>query len=183
MFANGFPWPGVPVGLVYGKQSTCTGTHPTSKHWQSLTPWGPRTSHLLRREGLRRGLPEAAGADRRRDVAAGVKAAVCVVVAAHAPANGRDATPVLRAGVPRVGEDEDAPRDGALLGCAEAGDVSAAARLPPGAVLALGHHGVTKLLVGTAAAAAEPGGRRRGAGSGCAGVGAGGPRRLGLLSI
>ena len=31
-----------------------------------------------------------------RDVAAGVKAAVCVVMAAHAPANGRDTTPVLR---------------------------------------------------------------------------------------
>jgi len=78
----------------------------------------------------------------RRDVAAGVKAAVRVVVAAHASANGRDATPVLRAGVPRVGEDEDAPRDGALLGRAEAGDVPAAARLPPGAVLELERHGI-----------------------------------------
>ena len=55
----------------------------------------------------------------RRDVAAGVKAAVCDVAAAHAPANRRDVTPV-RAGIPRVGEDENAPRDGALLGCAEA---------------------------------------------------------------
>ena len=34
----------------------------------------------------------------RRDVTAGVKAAVYDVVAAQAPANRRDATPVLRAG-------------------------------------------------------------------------------------
>jgi len=40
-------------------------------------------------------------------------------VAAHTPVNARDATPVLRAGVPRVGEDKDAPRDGALLGRTE----------------------------------------------------------------
>ena len=104
-------------------------------------------------------------------------------VAAHASADGRDATPVLRARVPRVGEDEDASRDGALLGGAEAGDVPAAARLPPSAVLALERHGVDELRVGTAAAAADPGGRRRGAGGGSAGVGARGPRQLGLLSV
>ena len=43
----------------------------------------------------------------------GVEAACCVVVAAHASADGRDATSVLRARVPRVGEDEEAPCDGA----------------------------------------------------------------------
>ena len=61
---------------------------------------------------------------------------------------------MLRARVPPVGEDEEAPCDGALLGGAEAGDVPAAARLPPGAVLALERHGVAELRVGTAAAAA-----------------------------
>ena len=80
----------------------------------------------------------------------GVKAPFCVVVAAHASADGKDTTPVLRAGVTRVGEDEDAPRDRALLGGSEAGDVPAAA-LPPGAVLALERHGVAELRVGTAA--------------------------------
>ena len=35
-------------------------------------------------------------------------AVVRIVVAAHAPAGGRDAAPGLLAGVPRVGEDEDA---------------------------------------------------------------------------
>ena len=64
---------------------------------------------------------------------------------------------MLRAGVPRVGEDENAPRDGALLGRAEASDVPAAARLPPGAVLAQKRHGVTKLRAGMAAAVAESG--------------------------
>ena len=132
---------------------------------------------------MRQGLVGGGQRGARRDVAAGVKAAVCIVVAAHAPANGRDATPVLWTGVPRVGEDEDAPRFGALLGGAEAGDVPAAARLPPGAVLALERHGVTELRVGTAAAAVEPGGRRGGAGGAGAGVGAGGPRQLGLLSV
>ena len=93
---------------------------------------------------------------------------------------------MLRARVPRVGEDEDAPRDGALLGGvggAEAGDVPAAARLPPGAVLALERHGVAELRVGTAAAAVDPGGRHGGAGGGGPGVGARGPRQLGLLSV
>ena len=45
-------------------------------------------------------------------------------------------------------------RDGALLSCAEAGDLS---------VLALERHRVTELLVGTAAAAAGPGGGLGGA--------------------
>ena len=107
-------------------------------------------------------------------IATASKAAFGVVVAAHSLADGRDATPVLRARrVPRVGEDEDAPRDGALLSGAEAGDVPAAARLPPGAVLTLERHGVAELRVGTAAAAAEPDGRRGGAGGAGAEVGAG----------
>jgi hypothetical protein len=38
---------------------------------------------------------------------------------------------VLLAGIPRLGENEDAPRDGALLGGAKAGDVPAATHLPP----------------------------------------------------
>ena len=47
----------------------------------------------------------------------GVEAAFCVVVAAHdASADGRDDTPVQRAGVPRVRKDEDVPRDSALIG-------------------------------------------------------------------
>ena len=114
----------------------------------------------------------------RRDVAAGVEAVVCEVVSAHAAAGGRDAAPVLRAGVLRVREDKDAPRDRLLLGGTEAGDAPAAACLPPGAGLALDHHwhGVTELRVGMAAAAAEPGGRRGGAGGAGAGVRAKGPR-------
>ena len=85
----------------------------------------------------------------------GVEAACCVVVAAHASADGRDATSVLRARVPRVGEDEEAPCDGArVLDGSEAGGVPAAARQPPGAVLALERHGVAELRVGAAAAAA-----------------------------
>ena len=56
-------------------------------------------------------------------------------------------------------------------------------QLPPGAVLALERHGVAELRVGTAAAAAEPGGRRGCAGGAGAGVGAGGPRQLGLLTV
>ena len=63
----------------------------------------------------------------------GVEAAVCVVVAAHASADVWDATPELRAGVPRVRKDEDEPLDRALLGGSEAGGVPTAARLPPGA--------------------------------------------------
>ena len=78
-----------------------------------------------------------------------------------------------RAGVPRVRKDEDAPCTRALLSSSEAGCVPAAARLPPGAVLALAleRHGVAELRVGTAAAAAEPGGglRRRGDEGGRAG--------------
>ena len=62
-------------------------------------------------------------------------AVVRIVVAAHAPAGGRDAAPGLLAGVPRVGEDEDAPRDRALLGGAKAGGVLAAAYLPSSTVL------------------------------------------------
>ena len=80
-------------------------------------------------------------------------------------------------------KDEDGPRDRALLGGAEAGDVPAAARLTPGAVLALERHGVAKLRVGTAEAATEPGGRLGGAGGGSAGVGAGGPLQPGLLAV
>ena len=56
-------------------------------------------------------------------------------------------------------------------------------RLPPGAVLALERHGVTELRVGTATAAAGPGRRRGGAGGASAGIGAGGPRQLGLLAV
>ena len=83
----------------------------------------------------------------------------------------------------RVRKNEDAPRDRALLGGSEAGDVPAAARLTPGVVLALERHGIAKLRVVTAAAAIEPGGRVGGAGGGSAGVGAGGPLQLGLLAV
>ena len=106
---------------------------------------------------------------------------VNVVVAAHASADGRDATRVLRAGVLQLGEDEDSPRDGALLGVAEACNVPAAARLSPGAVVALERHGVSKLRVDTAAAAAEAGAGRGGARGACVWVGAWGPRQFGLL--
>ena len=70
---------------------------------------------------------------------------------------------MLRAGAPRVGEDEDG---------VEAGSVPAAARLPFSVVLALERHGVAELHTGTAAAAIEPGGRRGGAAGAGAGVGA-----------
>jgi len=63
---------------------------------------------------------------------------------------------VLRAGIPRVG-DEDEPREGALLGCAEADNVPSAARLPPGAVLALERRGVAELRVAAAASASASG--------------------------
>ena len=87
-----------------------------------------------------------------------------------------------RAGVPRVRKDEDAPCTRALLSSSEAGCVPAAARLPPGAVLALAleRHGVAELRVGTAAAAAEPGGRRGARVVPAPGLEPGG---LGLLSV
>ena len=142
-------------------------------HWQHTSGQPARTCHAAKEAVLV-----------FHGIATASKAAFGVVVAAHSLADGRDATPVLRARrVPRVGEDEDAPRDGALLSGAEAGDVPAAARLPPGAVLTLERHGVAELRVGTTAAAADPGGRRGGAGGGGAGVGARGPRQLGLLSV
>ena len=47
----------------------------------------------------------------------------------------------------------------ALLDCSEADCVPAAARQPPGTVLALDHHGVAELRVGIAAAATKPAGR------------------------
>ena len=113
----------------------------------------------------------------------GVEAAFCVVVAAHdASVDGRDDTPVQRAGVPRVRKDEDVPRDRALLGGSVCQQQPACrpARCWHWSVMG---HGVAALRVGTAAAAAEPGGRRGGAGGGSTGVGAGGPRLLGLLAV
>ena len=103
--------------------------------------------------------PCAAGADRRgavrraatrRDVAAGVKAAVCVVVAAHAPADATGATLMPLAGIPRMGEDEDAPRDGALGTRRETARSSAVRRQTlcqqqPGTVLVLERQGVADL--------------------------------------
>ena len=63
---------------------------------------------------------------------------------------------MLRAGIPRV-RDDDEPREGALLGCAEADNVPSAARLPPGAVLALERRGVAELRVAAAASASASG--------------------------
>ena len=84
-------------------------------------------------------------------------AAVCVIVAAQAPAHGRDVTPVLRVRVvPRVGRMRTrrlTPRQCGGRRCARSSP-----RLPPGPVLALERHRVAELRVGMAAAATKPAG-------------------------